>query len=224
MKKLLTIFCVLLFLAGLVLLLYPTVSNWLHRNQQRETIEKYLEAVGKLSETDYQLVWAEAQEYNQTLLQKTNPYYFTEEEYEKYLSVLHVFQNGMMGYLKIPKIKLEIPIYHGTDELVLQSAVGHVAGSSLPVGGESTHCVLSGHRGLPSAKLFTELDQLERGDVFMLCILDKVLIYEIDQILVTEPGDFSEIEIVEGRDFCTLMTCTPYGINTHRLLIRGRRI
>lgn len=218
------IFLILLFLAGLAILLYPSVSNWFNSKEQSETIDKYLEAVAQITEEDYNIIWTEAQAYNASLPNQVNRYHLTTEEYEVYMSLLNVSGNGVMGYLEIPRINLRIPIYHGTEESVLQVAVGHIAGSSLPVGGESTHCVLSGHRGLPSAKLFTDLDQLQKGDTFMLKVLNKTLIYEVDQILVVEPENISAMEIVEGEDYCTLMTCTPYGINTHRLLIRGHRI
>ena len=224
MKRIVMLFCVMLFLAGFAILLYPTISNWFYSSQQKESISQYMSAVEELSEKDYQLMWLDAKEYNRSLLQKSNPYHLTDEEYMTYLSILNIFQNGMMGYLKIPKIHLELPIYHGTEEPVLQKAVGHIPGSSLPTGGENTHCVLTGHRGLPSAKLFTDLDKLREGDLFTLCVLDQELVYEVYQILVTDPSDLSAIELVEGKDYCTLMTCTPYGINTHRLLICGRRI
>lgn len=223
-KKWSAIFLSLLFFAGLAILLYPSVSNWLNSKEQSETIDKYLEAVAQITEEDYNIIWTEAQDYNRSLYNQVNRYHLTEEEYAVYMSLLNISGNGVMGYLEIPQINLRVPIYHGTEESVLQVAAGHIAGSSLPVGGESTHCVLSGHRGLPSAKLFTDLDQLQKGDTFMLKVLNKTLVYEVDQILVVEPENISAMEIVEGKDYCTLMTCTPYGINTHRLLIRGHRI
>lgn len=223
-KRLSTIILILVFFVGLAVLLYPTISDWMNSQEQEQVINKYLQAVGQISEEDYKVIWADAEEYNKTLLEKTNRYHLEEAEYQLYLSLLNVSGNGVMGYLEIPKINLSIPIYHGTDESVLQVAVGHVAGSSLPVGGESTHCILSGHRGLPTAKLFTNLDKLQKGDTFMLKVLNETLTYEVDQILVTEPGDIKAMEIEEGKDYCTLMTCTPYGVNTHRLLIRGHRV
>lgn len=223
-KKGITIFLIVLFLTGLVILLYPSISNWLHVTEQLETIDKYLKAVGEMTEDDYDIIWSDAEDYNKHLANQANRYSLSAEEHARYMSLLNISGNGVMGYLEIPKINLKIPIYHGTEETVLQVAIGHIAGSSLPVGGESTHCVLSGHRGLPSAKLFTDLDRLQVGDAFLLNVLHKTLTYEVDQILVVEPEDVSELEIVAGKDYCTLMTCTPYGINTHRLLVRGHRI
>lgn len=151
-------------------------------------------------------------------------YTLSEEEKAEYESMLNVDSNGIMGYVEIPKINCSLPIYHGTTASVLQTAIGHLEWTSLPVGGESTHCVLSGHRGLPSAKLFTNLDKLNEGDIFMLRVMDEVLTYEVDQILIVEPQQVEALRIVEGQDYCTLVTCTPYGINTHRLLVRGHRI
>lgn len=162
--------------------------------------------------------------YNSGLVDNGRRFSPNKEEKEFYNSVLSVDDNGMMGYITIPELRLKLAIYHGVDESVLQVGIGHIEGSSLPVGGESTHCVLSGHRGLPSAKLFTDIDKLELGDVFMLHVYDEVLTYEVDQILIVEPEDYSALAIEEGKDYCTLVTCTPYGINTHRLLVRGHRI
>ena len=224
MKRIVMLFCVMLFFVGFAILFYPTISNWFYTSQQKESISRYMSAVEELSEKDYQVIWTTAKAYNRSLVQKNNPYFLTEAEYETYLSILNISQSGMMGYLKIPKIQLELPIYHGTEESVLQKAVGHIPGSALPVGGENTHCVLSAHRGLPSAKLFTDLDKLRKGDIFVICVLDQELVYEVYQILVTDPNDLSVIDSIEGKDYCTLMTCTPYGINTHRLLVCGKRI
>jgi len=191
---------------------------------QSQAIANYAEAVAELDDTSYEQLWADAQRYNQTLLNKENRYMLTDEEWEEYEALLDVSGNGIIGYIEIPSIDCALPIYHGTDEAVLQIAIGHIAGTSLPVGGENTHCVLSGHRGLPSAKLFTNLDQLAEGDTFMLRVLDEILTYEVDQIRIVLPDELDELEIVEGEDYCTLVTCTPYGINTHRLLVRGHRI
>ena len=172
----------------------------------------------------YEEVWSAAWEYNRSLIDRPNDYLLSEEQRIQYEGLLDVGQNGIMGYIEIPKIDVTLPVYHGTDEAVLQVAVGHLEWTSLPVGGESSHCVVSGHRGLPSAKLFTDLDKMELGDTFLLRVLDEVLTYEVDQILIVEPQETRELMITEGQDYCTLVTCTPYGINTHRILVRGHRI
>ena len=165
-----------------------------------------------------------AVDYNSTLVDNGRRFSPNKQEKDLYSSILSVDDNGMMGYITIPELRLKLAIYHGVDESVLQVGIGHIEGSSLPVGGESTHCVLSGHRGLPSAKLFTDIDKLVIGDVFMLHVYDELLTYEVDQILIVEPEDYSALAIEEGKDYCTLVTCTPYGINTHRLLVRGHRV
>ena len=177
-----------------------------------------------MNDTDYKALWAEAEAYNQTLVNKSDRFNLTDEELEEYEQMLTVEGTDVIGYIEIEKIGCFLPIYHGTSDAVLQTGVGHLEGSSLPVGGESTHTVISGHRGLPSAKLFTDLDQLEEGDTFVLYVLDETLTYEVDQIRIVEPTELSELAIVEGEDYCTLVTCTPYGINTHRLLVRGHRV
>lgn len=218
------IILILVFLLGLSLLLYPTVSDYWNSLHQSRAIANYVENVAGLESDTYEQLWADAQRYNETLPGKADRYVMTDEEQEEYESLLNVSGNGMIGYIEIPSIDCSLPVYHGTDEAVLQIAAGHIAGTSLPVGGESTHCVLSGHRGLPSAKLFTNLDQLMAGDTFILRVLDETLTYEVDQILIVEPEDLSALSIVEGKDYCTLVTCTPYGVNTHRLLVRGHRV
>ncbi|MGN0993934.1 MAG: class C sortase [Butyricicoccus sp.] len=223
-KHLSTIILILVFLTGLSLLLYPTVSDYWNSLHQSRAIAAYAEQVAGLDDNTYELLWADAQAYNATLPGKVNRFVLTDEERARYESLLNVSGNGILGYIEIPSIKCSLPIYHGTDEGVLQIAVGHIEGSSLPVGGEGTHCVLSGHRGLPSAKLFTDLDQLDRGDTFLMRILDETLTYEVDQILIVEPHEIDALEIEPGQDYCTLITCTPYGINTHRLLVRGHRV
>ncbi len=157
-------------------------------------------------------------------MERSAEFTLSEEQYAEYLELLNVSGLGIMGYIEIPEISVRLPVYHGTDESVLQIAVGHLEWSSLPVGGESSHCVLSGHRALPSAKLFTDLDKLREGDIFMLRVLDEVLTYEVDKISIVEPSQVSALQVIEGEDLCTLVTCTPYGINTHRLLVRGHRI
>lgn len=219
-----TIILILVFLAGLSLLLYPTVSDYWNSLHQSRAITQYAEQVAELDNDVYEQLWADAHSYNQALLDKADRYEMTDEEQAEYESLLNVSGNGIIGYIEISKIGCSLPIYHGTDEAVLQIAVGHIEGSSLPVGGESTHAVLSGHRGLPSAKLFTDLDKLATGDTFVLRILDETLTYEVDQILIVEPYEMNALEIEEGKDYCTLVTCTPYGINTHRLLVRGHRV
>lgn len=215
---------ILLFVCGIGLLLYPTVSNYWNELHQTQAITRYTEKVTELDEQAYEELRQAAVEYNDALRAHGTSYALSEEQREQYESLLDVSGLGVMGYIEIPKIELTLPIYHGTAESVLQIAVGHLEWTSLPIGGESTHCVLSGHRGLPSAKLFTNLDKLTVGDTFILKVLDEVLTYEVDQILVVEPQDTKELEIVEGEDYCTLVTCTPYGINTHRLLVRGKRM
>lgn len=219
-----TIIIILVFLVGLSLLLYPTVSDYWNSLHQSRAITGYAEQVAEMDDETYEQLWAEAEAYNETLVNKANRFNLTEEELEEYEQLLSVNGTEVIGYIEIDKIDCYLPIYHGTSEAVLQVGVGHLEGSSLPVGGESTHCAISGHRGLPSAKLFTDLDQLEEGDTFVLYVLDETLTYEVDQIRIVEPTEMSELAIVEGEDYCTLVTCTPYGINTHRLLVRGHRV
>ena len=212
------------FFIGALLLLYPTISDFWNSFHQSRAIASYAEQVADLDENAYDRLWEDARIYNKTLGDRMNRFVMAEEQKKAYAALLNIADNGVMDYIEIPKVRCNLPIYHGTDEAVLQVAIGHVPGSSLPVGGESTHCVLSGHRGLPSAKLFTNLDELETGDVFMLRVLDETLTYEVDQIRTVLPNELGDLAIVEGEDYCTLVTCTPYGINSHRLLVRGRRI
>ena len=219
-----TIILVLIFIVGLSLLLYPSLSDYWNSFHQSRAIATYAEAVADLDDVDYEKMWQEAEEYNEQLKNKTNRWTMTEEEEEEYNRILDVGGTGIMGYIEIPEIKVSLPIYHGTDEGVLQIAVGHIPGSSLPIGGIGTHSVVSGHRGLPSAKLFTNLDELKEGDIFMIRVLDETLTYEVDQIRIVEPDDLTSLEIDPEQDLCTLVTCTPYGVNTHRLLVRGHRI
>lgn len=223
-KNLTTILLVVLLFAGLSLLLYPTFSDYWNSLHQTRAISNYAENVANLDTDKYDQLWAAAQEYNASLLERDSDFALSQEQQEEYDDLLDVSGLGVMGYIEIPEISCSLPIYHGTDESVLQIAIGHLEWSSLPTGGESTHCVLSGHRGLPSAKLFTNLDKLVEGDIFMLRVLDEVLTYEVDQILIVEPQETSSLKIAQGKDYCTLVTCTPYGINTHRLLVRGHRI
>lgn len=223
-KHFTTILLVLILLTGVSLLLYPTVSDYWNSFHQSQAIASYVEAVAEIDNTDYEKMWQEAVAYNEKLKDNSGRWTPTDEELEEYERLLNVSDTGIMGYIEIPKIKVSLPIYHGTDEAILQIAIGHIPGSSLPVGGKGTHCVVSGHRGLPSAKLFTDLDQLEEGDLFMMRILDETLTYEVDQVRIVEPEELSDLEIDEDKDLCTLVTCTPYGINSHRLLVRGHRV
>lgn len=211
-------------LAGALLLLYPTVSDYWNSFHQSRAIASYAEQVADLDDNTYDQIWADARAYNETLDNSTSRFVMTEEQKKIYEALVNIADNGVMGYIEIPKIKCNLPIYHGTDEAVLQIAIGHVQGSSLPADGESTHCVLSGHRGLPSAKLFSDLDQLTEGDVFLLRVLDETLTYEVDQIRTVLPDELDDLAIEEGKEYCTLVTCTPYGINSHRLLVRGHRV
>ena len=219
-----TAFLVLLLLAGVSLLLYPSLSDYWNSMHQTRAIASYAETVSQLDTAQYDEMWKAAQDYNRSLAQRETAFALTDEQKAAYESLLDVSGLGVMGYIEIPEIDCSLPIYHGTEESVLQVAVGHLEWSSLPVGEEGTHCVLSGHRGLPSAKLFTNLDKLAVGDTFLLRVLDEVLTYEVDQILIVEPEQVDALGIVPGEDYCTLVTCTPYGINTHRLLVRGHRV
>lgn len=223
-KNLSNIILILVFLIGLSLLLYPTVSDYWNSFHQTRAIADYTEAVTDIDDEDYTQMWTDAQAYNQSLVANEHRFTLSDAQREQYFSLLDVSGGGIMGYIEIPSIKCFLPIYHGTDASVLQIAIGHIEGSSLPVGGESTHSVLSGHRGLPSAKLFTNLDRLVEGDLFMLRVLDEVLTYEVDQILIVLPEEMDALAIEEGKDYCTLVTCTPYGVNSHRLLVRGHRV
>lgn len=219
-----TLFLVLMLFAGLSLLLYPTVSNYWNSLHQSRAIAAYVEQVTQIDNETFDQLREQARAYNRTLVGKAYRYDMTRQEREEYLGLLNVSENGIIGYIEIPGIHCELPIYHGTDADALQIGVGHIEGSSLPVGGESTHCAISGHRGLPSAKLFSDLDKLTVGDRFSLRVLDDTLTYEVDQIHTVLPEEMDELEIVEGEDYCTLVTCTPYGVNTHRLLVRGHRV
>lgn len=223
-NKLTTILLILALFAGLSLLLYPTVSDYWNSLHASQAVADYAENVRNLEAEKYEQVLQDAKSYNQMLPYEQTTFALSEEEKEAYDALLDISGTGVMGYIEIPTVNISLPVYHGTEDAVLQIAVGHLEWSSLPVGGESTHCVLSGHRGLPSAKLFTNLDKLVAGDKFIMRVLDEVLTYEVDQILIVEPTDVSTLIIEAGKDLCTLVTCTPYGINSHRLLVRGHRI
>lgn len=223
-KHISTVILVLVFFIGLSLLLYPSISDYWNSLHQSRAISNYLEAVEKTDSEIFESLLQEAADYNTAMQKELQTYKLTEEELNEYNLLLDITGTGMMGYVVIPSIDVSLPIYHGTSEQVMQVAAGHLEWSSLPVGGEGTHAVLSGHRGLPSAKLFTNLDKLEIGDYFLLQILNETLTYEVDQIVIVEPEETSDLMIVSGEDYCTLFTCTPYGINTHRLLVRGHRV
>ena len=222
-KNLSTIILILIFLVGLSVMLYPSVSDAVNRKHQSRAVAGYAEEVEQLSDADYQTYFDAADAYNRQLNTTPNAFY-KPDLVSGYAQTLDISGTGIMGYIPIPKISVELPIYHGTDEGVLQVAAGHLEGSSLPVGGAGTHAVISAHRGLPSAKLFTNLDELEVGDRFTITVLNRVLTYEVDQISIVLPTEIDQLLPTEGMDYVTLMTCTPYGINTHRLLVRGKRV
>ena len=211
------------FLVGICILLYPAFSDFWNSKTQSRAIVNYESVLNQMDPQDYSAVFEDAYKYNDTLYKTKNPL-LNHKKVPGYYEALNVVGNGMIGYLKIDRISVELPIYHGTSEDVLNKGVGHLEGSSLPVGGENTHSVLSAHRGLPSSKLFTDLDRIEKGDTFQIVVLDQVLTYQVDQVKVITPTELGDLQIVEGMDYCTLFTCTPYGINTHRLLVRGVRI
>ena len=224
MNNLTTILLFLMLIAGLSLLLYPSVSDYWNSFHSSRSITTYAEDVAGRDEEQSAEIWSAAWEYNQSLLSRNTGFSLSDSQKNEYEQLLDASGIGVMGYIEIPEISVSLPIYHGTSDSILQVAVGHLEWSSLPVGGESSHCVLSGHRGLPSAKLFTDLDKIREGDIFLLRVLDEVLTYEVDKITIVEPSQVSDLQIVEGEDLCTLVTCTPYGVNTHRLLVRGHRI
>lgn len=219
-----TIILVAIFFVGLSVLLYPTVSDFWNEKRQSQAIVNYDDLIVDLTPEDYTAFFTQADSYNQKIRNMSFPFLNHKNIADEYYDTLDVNGDGMMGYITIEKIKVQLPVYHGTSDKVLNSAVGHVEGSSLPVGGESTHAVLSAHRGLPSAKLFTNLDKLEVGDIFTIRILDRTVTYQVDQILIVLPHETENLNLVKGEDYCTLVTCTPYGINTHRMLVRGTRI
>jgi len=218
-----TIILLISFFIGLSVLLYPSISSYWNSKTQSEAIVDYESMLSQYKPEDYTAIFAEAEDYNKKLSELDEPL-VEHNRLPDYNSILNIGGTGMMGYITIPKISQELPVYHGTSDGVLSVAVGHLQGTSLPVGGEGTHCVVSAHRGLPTAVLFTHLDRMEIGDIFYFTILDRTLTYEVDQIRIVEPDDASLLQIVDGKDYCTLLTCTPYGINTQRLLVRGHQI
>ena len=224
-KRRSNIVLVLVLIVGLSLLLYPPVSNWWNSYRQSKVVSDYAENVAHLDNEEYERILKDARAYNETVAAYGGgAASLSAEQRADYLHQLDVDGSGIMGYIDIQKIRCTLPIYHGTDDGVLQIAIGHIEGSSLPVGGESTHCVLSGHRGLPSARLFTDIDQLVEGDTFLIRTLDEDLTYEVDQIRIVLPREVGDLCVEPGEDLCTLVTCTPYGVNTHRLLVRGHRV
>ena len=227
---------VLILLAGVAIAGYPAFSEYWNSMHQSRAIMGYAERVAELSNDEYLSVWEDALDYNRRLSQDPNPWAMTDEDVDDYERQLNVDGTGNMGFIFIPKIDVNLPVYHGTSDAVLQTSIGHIDGTSLPAGSVhpdpddfekvdfASHSILSGHRGLPSAKLFSDLDAMELGDVFYLTVLDQTLTYMVDKITVIVPEDSSELGLFPGKDYCTLMTCTPYGINTHRLLVRGVRV
>ncbi len=223
-KHLVTIILSGVLAVGLGLLIYPSFADYWNSMHQAHTILNYAEEISNMDDNQYEEMIEAARAYNDEIAENGIHWTLTEEEREEYNSLLAAGSTGVMGYIDISKINIKLPIYHGTSEEVLQTSIGHLEGTSLPVGGEGSHCALSGHRGLPSAKLFSDLDKLKEGDTFVMVILNETLTYEVDQIRVVEPSDLSALRVEPGQDYCTLVTCTPYGINTHRLLVRGHRV
>ena len=217
------IFLTLGFLVGICILLYPAFSDFWNSKTQSRAITDYESVLDNLDENEYRAIFERAHAYNKALYETNYPL-MDYKNVPGYYDTLRITDNDMIGYLKIDRIGVELPIYHGTSDDVLNRGVGHLEGSSLPIGGENTHSIMSAHRGLPSSKLFTDLDRMEIGDTFQIIVLDQVLTYQVDFIKTIEPNDVSDLQIIKGRDYCTLFTCTPYGINTHRLLVRGVRI
>ena len=218
-----TIVLVVIMLAGVVIFAYPSVSDWWNSMHATQAIAGYVDAVEDLSKEEKEEIFAKAREYNESLPDGVN-LNVSEEKYAEYANILDITGTGIMGYIQIPSIGVNLPVYHGVDEGVLQIAAGHIPGSSFPIGGERTHAVMSGHRGLPSAKLFSDLDKVKEGDVFTVTVLDETFTYMVDQIRIVLPEETDELGIVEGKEYATLVTCTPYGINSHRILMRGHRV
>lgn len=223
-KRISTIILILVFLVGLSLLLYPSVSNYWNSRNQSKAIAGYAQVVRDYQKEKCDALWNDAVEYNRAISSTGIEWVLSDERRAEYQKKLDIAGNGIMGYIEIPDIGCSLPVYHGTEDSVLQIAIGHLEGTSLPTGGEGTHCVLSGHRGLPSAELFTDIDKLKPGDIFMLNVLDQTLTYEVFEVLTVLPHEVNALQIENGRDLCTLVTCTPYGVNTHRLLVKAQRI
>ena len=223
-KNGLTLILLLILLIGAGLIAYPSFANWWNSFHQSRAVASYAETAANMNTEEYERIISKSQAYNRKLSRSGILWTLDEDEEKEYKEQLDIGTSGIMGYIDIPKIDVMLPIYHGIDESILQVAVGHIPGTSLPVGGEGSHCVVSGHRGLPSARLFTDIDKLVGGDSFTITVLNKTLTYEVDQIRTVLPTDLSDLQIEKGKDYVTLVTCTPYGINTHRLLVRGHRI
>ena len=219
-----TVILAAVMVLGLCLIGYPSFADAWNRYHSYHAINTYTERLEDMDGSELVRIKEEAREYNRRIVGHSPSYILTDEELEEYKALLDIDKNGMMGYIYIPKIRVTLPIYHTVENSVIQKAIGHIPGTSLPVGGDSTHCVISGHRGLPSAKLFSDIDKLKEGDTFMLQVLDETLTYEVDQIHTVLPEEMQDLKIEEGKDYCTLVTCTPYGVNTHRLLVRGHRV
>lgn len=223
MNKKIKLLLIIMFFIGIIILLYPVISNYWNSKIQSRAIENYEEVLNKLETKDYEKMFEEGKKYNSELYKL----YFPFIQYKKltnYNDLFNINNDGMIGYINIEKIKIKLPIYHGTSASVLNIAVGHLEGSSLPIGGKSTHSVLSAHRGLPSSKLFTNLNKLEIGDTFIITVLDRKLTYQVEEIIIVTPDDITNLQIEKDKDLVTLLTCTPYGLNTHRLLVKGKRI
>lgn len=223
-QNLLTVVMTIGLIIGISLLLYPSVANYWNTYHAAKTIMGYTETVSKMDKSEYKRILDSAREYNSRLAETGMRWMMTDAERAEYEKELAVDESGILGFVSIPKFHIRCPIYHGTDEDVLQTAIGHLEASSLPVGGKSTHTLVSGHRGLPSARLFTDLDKVKEGDTWTITVLNETITYECDQIRIVMPDDLSDLRIEEGKDLCTLITCTPYGVNTHRLLVRGHRV
>ena len=223
-KHFLTMIIMIVMLVGIGLLLYPSVANYWNQFHQTRAIMAYNDTVSSLSTEDYEKILNDAKEYNKKLGETGIVWKMSKAQKAEYEKQLAVDSSGIMGYVSVPKFHIKLPVYHGTNESVLQIAIGHLEQTSLPVGGESSHCEVSGHRGLPSARLFTDIDKIKEGDTWTMNVLNETLTYECDQIRIVEPEDLSNLQIAKGKDYCTLITCTPYGVNTHRLLVRGHRI
>lgn len=219
-----TLIIVAVGLLGIGLILYPSVADWWNSFHQSRAVAAYAQKVANMDASEYEKILADAEEYNRKLAANGINWKMSAEEIAAYEKELDITGTGIMGYITIPKIHVELPIYHGIDDAILQIAIGHLSETSLPVGGPTTHCVVSGHRGLPSAKLFTDIDKLVEGDTWTVNVLNRTLTYEVDQIRVVLPTDLSNLQLEQGKDQFTLVTCTPYGINTHRLLVRGHRV
>ena len=220
----LTFFLILVMLTGAGIMAYPTFADWWNSFHQSRAVASYIQTVDTMDTEEYDRIIREAEAYNRKVAETGTLWNMSEEDHAEYERQLKIEGTDIMGYIDIDKVKIHLPIYHGTDEAVLQVAIGHLEDTSLPIGGSGSHCVLSGHRGLPSAKLFTDIDRLVEGDIFVLTVLNHVATYEVDQILTVLPNEMESLAITPGQDYCTLVTCTPYGVNTHRLLIRGHRI